>query len=60
MSNSMNKVYNDESTPDFSVSMLKETISLLRDYIHETRKEKTKLAKIIYEIEIPNLSPMKH
>ena len=38
MSNYMNKVYNDESTPDFSVSMLKETISLLRDYIHETRK----------------------
>ena len=37
-SNSMSKVYDDEFAPDFSVSMLKETITLLRDYVHEARK----------------------
>ena len=36
MSNFMNEVYNGGLAPDFSVSMLKETIALVRDYVSET------------------------
>ena len=34
----MNEVYNGKFVPEFSVSMLKETISLVRDYAYKTRK----------------------
>ena len=37
-SNFMNEVYNGGFAPEFSVSMLKETIALVRDYVSETRK----------------------
>ena len=38
MSDITNKVYNGGFAPEFSVSMLKETIALIRDYVYETRK----------------------
>ena len=38
MSNFLNKVYNDGFAAEFSVSMLKETIVLVRNYVSETRK----------------------
>ena len=38
MSNLMNEFYNGGFAPVFSVSMLKETIALVRDYVSETRK----------------------
>ena len=41
----MNELYNGGCVPQFSVSKLKETIALVRDYVYETRKEKTKLAE---------------
>ena len=31
----MNEVYNGGFSPEFSVSMLKETIALVRDYVSE-------------------------
>ena len=34
----MNKVYNGGFAPEFSVSMLKEVIALVRDYVSEMRK----------------------
>ena len=37
-SNFMNEFYNGRFAPEFSVSMLKETIALVRDYVSETRK----------------------
>ena len=37
-SNFMNEIYNGGFAPDFSVSILKETIALVRDYVSETRK----------------------
>ena len=37
-SNFMIKVYNDRFATEFSVSMLKETTMLVRDYVSETRK----------------------
>ena len=37
-SNFMNEFYNGGFAPEFSVSMLKETIALVRDYVSETRK----------------------
>ena len=37
-SNFMNEVYNGGFAPEFSVSMLKETIALVRDNVYETRK----------------------
>ena len=37
-SNFINKLYNGKFAPEFSVSMLKETIALVRDYVSETRK----------------------
>ena len=37
-SNFMNKFYNGGFAPEFSVSMLKEIIALVRDYVSETRK----------------------
>ena len=40
--------------------MLKETIMPVWDYVYETRKWKAKLAENICQIEIWNLSPMKH
>ena len=43
--NFMNEVYNGGFAPDFSVSMLKETITLVWDYVHETREWKAKLAE---------------
>ena len=36
-SNFMNEVYNGRFAPEFSVSMLKETIALVRDYVSETK-----------------------
>ena len=33
----MKKVYNGRFAPEFSVSLLKETITLVRDYVYETR-----------------------
>ena len=41
----MNEVYNGGFEPEFNVSMLKETIALVRDYVSETRKQKAKLAE---------------
>ena len=41
----MNEVYNGGFAPEFSVSMLKETIALVRDYVCETAKLKAKLAE---------------
>ena len=41
----MNEVYNGGFTPEFSVSMRKETTSLVWDYVYETRKQKAKLAE---------------
>ena len=37
-SNFMNEVYSGGFASEFSVSMLKETIALVRDYVSETRK----------------------
>ena len=37
-SNFMNEFYNGGFAPEFSVSMLKETIRLIRDYVSVTRK----------------------
>ena len=37
-SNFMKEFYNGGFAPDFSVSILKETIALVRDYVSETRK----------------------
>ena len=34
----MKEFYNDGFAPEFSVSVLKETIALVRDYVSETRK----------------------
>ena len=34
----MNEVYNGGFAPEFKVSMLKDTILLVRDYVAETRK----------------------
>ena len=36
--NFMNEFYNDGFATDISVSMLKETIVLVREYVSETRK----------------------
>ena len=41
----MNEVYNGGFAPGFSVSMLKETLALVRDYVSETRKQEAKLAE---------------
>ena len=51
----MNKVYNRGFAPEFSISMPKKTIALVRDYPHEAGKQKAKLAgktdvKLKYEI----------
>ena len=48
----MNEVYNGGFPPEFSVSMLKEVIALVRDYVSETRKYKVKLAVKYFEKEI--------
>ena len=37
-SNFMNKFYNGGFPSEFSVSMLKEFLTLVRDYVYETRK----------------------
>ena len=37
-SNFMNEFYNGGFAPEFCVSVLKETIALVRDYVSETRK----------------------
>ena len=37
-SNFMNEVYNGGFVPEFSVSMLKETLVLVLDYVSKTRK----------------------
>ena len=39
-SNFMNKVYNGGFSPEFRVSMLKEIIRLVREYVCETRNKK--------------------
>ena len=41
MSNFLNKVYNGGFSPEFSVSLLKEIIALVGDYVYETRGEKS-------------------
>ena len=41
----MKKVYNGGFVPQFSVSMLKEIIALVGDYVPETRKYKPKLSE---------------
>ena len=38
VSNDMNKVYNGIFVPKFSVSMIKEIIALIWDYVYKTRK----------------------
>ena len=38
LSNFMNEFYNGGFLPEFSVSMLKEIITLVRDYVSETGK----------------------
>ena len=38
-------MYNGGFVPEFGVSMLKETIELVRGYVYETRKLKAKLAE---------------
>ena len=38
MSHFINEFYNGGFTPEFSVSMLKESIALVRDYVSKTRK----------------------
>ena len=38
VSNFMSKLYNGGFAPEFSVSILKELIALVRDYASETRK----------------------
>ena len=42
-SNFINEVYNGGFSPDCSVSMLKEIITLVWEYVHETWKIKAKL-----------------
>ena len=59
-SNFINESYNGGFAPEFSASILKETVALVSDYVSETRKENAKQRKNIYENEIWNLSPMKH
>ena len=44
-SNFMNKVYNGRFATESSISILKKTISLVWDYVYETRKQKAKLAE---------------
>ena len=44
-SNIMTEVYIGGIVPEYSVSMLKETIALVWHYVYETRKEKAKLAE---------------
>ena len=44
-SNFTNEFYNGGFGPEFSVSVLKETFALVRDYVSETRKEKANLAE---------------
>ena len=41
----MKEFYNGGFAPEVSVSMLKETIALVRDYVSKTRKYKVKLAE---------------
>ena len=41
----MEEVYNGRFKPEFSFSMLKENIALVRDYVFETRIKKAKLAE---------------
>ena len=44
-SNFMNEVYNGRFSPEFSVSMLKEIIMLVWEYVYETGKYKAKLTE---------------
>ena len=44
-SNFMNEIYNGGFASKLSVSMLKQSISLVWDYVYETRKQKAKLAE---------------
>ena len=44
-SNFMNNFYASGFTPEFSVSMLKKSIALFRDYVSEASKQKRKLAE---------------
>ena len=47
-SNFVKKFYNGRFAPECSVSMFKETIALVRDYVSGTRKSEAKLAEKIY------------
>ena len=42
--NFINKIYNGGFPPDISAAIFKETMSLVRDYISETRKQTAKQA----------------
>ena len=46
MSNFMNEVYYGKFGPEFSVSMLKESIALFREYLSKTRKSKAKIYRM--------------
>ena len=41
----MSKFYKGRFAPEFSVSMLKEFLTLVRDYVYDTRKYEAKLAE---------------
>ena len=41
-SNFINESYNGGFAPEFSASILKETVALVSDYVSETRKENAK------------------
>ena len=44
-SNFVSKFYKGRFAPEFSVSMLKEFLTLVRDYVYDTRKYEAKLAE---------------
>ena len=44
-SNFMNEIYNGGFAPEFSISMLKEIITLVRENVYENSKQKAKLEK---------------
>ena len=44
-SNFMNEFYNGRFLSEFSISMLKQIVVLVLDYISETRKQEAKLAE---------------
>ena len=49
-SNFMKEVYNGWFLPELSVTMLKETIAIVWEYVYETMKWKAKLAEWVKQI----------